>query len=91
MGYLSVKDLKKTKELWTRLEEEREVIITRDGKPCAIIVGVSPESVEQDLGEIRRALFSAAVTRARQKAKARRPSAKALEQTIRESRRQRAR
>ena len=68
MDYLAVKDLKKTRELWEKLASERELVITRDGKPSALMISISPETVEESLREIRRALFSAAVSRVRKRA-----------------------
>ena len=68
MDYLTVKDLRKTRKLWEKLASERELVITRDGKPSALMISVSPETVEESLREIRRALFSAAVSRVRKRA-----------------------
>ena len=68
MDYLTVKDLRKTRELWEKLASERELVITRDGKPSALMISVSPETLEESLREIRRALFSAAVSRVRKQA-----------------------
>lgn len=68
MDYLAVKDLKKTRELWKKLASERELVITRDGRPSALMISVSPETVEESLREIRRALFSGAVSRVRRRA-----------------------
>ena len=68
MHYLAAKDLKKTRELWQKLADERELVITRDGKPSALMISVSPETVEDSLREIRRALFSAALSRVRRRA-----------------------
>lgn len=68
MGYLTVKDLKQTRNLWRQLNAERELVITRDGKPCAILVEVNAESCDESLAEIRRSLFSAAVSRVRRHA-----------------------
>ena len=68
MDYLAVKDLKKTRELWQKLAAERELVITRDGRPSALMISISPETVEESLCEIRRALFSAAVSRVRRRA-----------------------
>ena len=67
MDYLAVKDLKKTSKLWEKLASERELVITRDGKPSALMISVSPETGEESLREIRRALFSAAVSRVRKR------------------------
>ena len=46
MHYLAAKDLKKTRELWQKLADERELVITRDGKPSALMISVSPETEE---------------------------------------------
>ncbi|MHB8835171.1 MAG: type II toxin-antitoxin system Phd/YefM family antitoxin [Candidatus Methylomirabilia bacterium] len=89
MTYIAVKDLKQGGRLWEKLTAERELVITRDGRPCAILVSVETDDVEDSLAAIRRALFSAAVTRARRRAEAKPPAAGAVENTIRESRRTR--
>lgn len=89
MTYIAVQELKRTGDLWKKLAAERELVVTREGKPCAILVGVSPEGVEDALAEIRRALFSTAVTRARQIASTHPASAEAVENVIRQSRRAR--
>ena len=68
MDYLAVKDLKKTRELWEKLANERELVITKDGKPSALMISVSPETLEESLREIRRTLFAAAVSRVRKRA-----------------------
>ena len=69
MNYLAVKDLKKTASLWELLEKENELIITRDGKPCALMVPVRPETVERSLEEVRRARFSATLDTIRDRAR----------------------
>lgn len=69
MTYIAVGDLKKSKELGEKLFQDKELVITRDGKPIALMVGIEPENLESSLSEIRRALFSAAVGRIRDKAR----------------------
>ena len=69
MDYITVKDMRKTRELWRLLDREKELVVTRDGLPCAVLVGVRPERVEESVHEIRRGLFSVAVRKARQAAK----------------------
>ncbi len=86
MTYIAVKDLKQGGRLWKTLSAERELVVTRDGRPCAILVGVSPDDVEDSLAAIRRSLLSAAVTRARRRAAARPPDPGSIEDAIRESR-----
>ncbi len=89
MSYLAVKDLKKTRSLRERLEKERELILTKDGQPFALIIGIPPENVEKSLTEIRRAMFSTAVMGARQKAVSNPPSQRDIEVEIMKSRRNR--
>ncbi|NLE25354.1 MAG: hypothetical protein GX625_08430 [Clostridiaceae bacterium] len=68
MNYIAVKDLKNSKSLREKLEKERELILTKDGQPFALMVGISADSLEESIREIRRALFSKAITRGRKKA-----------------------
>ena len=60
MGYIAVTDLKKTKALRKQIESDPEVVVTRDGKPMAIMIGVDGDTVESSLQENRRAMLSAA-------------------------------
>ena len=89
MSYLAVKDLKKTRSLRERLVKERELILTKDGQPFALIIGIPPENVEKSLAEIRRAMFSTAVMGARQKAVSTPPSQGDIDDEIMKSRRNR--
>ena len=86
MGYLSVTDLKKTKALSEQLAAEHEIIVTRDGRPMAIMVGVNGDTVESAVREIRSALFSAAVSRIRERATDDPPEASTIKAAIRASR-----
>ena len=89
MTYIAVKDLKQSTRVWERLREEREIVITRDGRPCAILVGVSPDAVDETLAGIRRSLFSVAVSRARRRGARKPPPAGLVEREIRAARRAR--
>lgn len=68
MTYVAVNDLKRPRELRATLEREREVVVTKDGKPFAVMVGVDPERADDVLREIRRARFSVSVAEVRRKA-----------------------
>ena len=68
MTSIAVKDLKRPRELRATLERAREVVVTKDGRPFAIMIGVDPEGADDTLREVRRALFSTAVRRARRRA-----------------------
>jgi PHD/YefM family antitoxin component YafN of YafNO toxin-antitoxin module len=61
MPFVPITDLKKSKELWRRLQTDRELVITKDGQPKAILIGIESDDFETTLREIRRALFSVAV------------------------------
>ena len=87
MTHIAVKDLKQGKQLWEKLDAEHELVVTRDGRPCAILVSVVSDEVEDSLAAIRRALFSAAITRVRRRAAAKPPAPESVERAIRESRR----
>jgi antitoxin (DNA-binding transcriptional repressor) of toxin-antitoxin stability system len=89
MSYLTVKDLKQTRNLWRQLNAERELVITRDGKPCAILVEVNAESCDESLAEIRRGLFSSAVSRIRRKAANQSIPPEEVDAAIAESRKER--
>lgn len=91
MDYLTVKDLKRTRELWQRLEQERELVVTRDGIPRAVLVNISPETLHEAVSEIRRALFSLAVREARRAAENAPLSEEEIEAEIAASRSERGR
>jgi hypothetical protein len=89
MNYIGVSDLKKSREMWEMLAREKELILTRDGKPGALIVEITPEGLETAVAAVRRALFSGAVSSIRQRAEKNPPSPEEIESEIRASRRKR--
>lgn len=82
MVYMAIKDLKKTREVRARLDAEGELILTKDGQPFAMLVGIDADSAEDSLREVRRALFSSAVLRGRRKAAENPPTEAELEAEI---------
>ena len=86
MNYIGVSDLKKSREMWQMLAREKELVLTRDGKPGALIVEITPEGLEDAVAAVRRALFSEAVSSARRKAAKNPPSAREIELEIKASR-----
>jgi len=55
MRFVTVRDLRlKPAELWRRLKTEGEIIVTSNGKPVAILAGVSEETLEKTLAIFRR-------------------------------------
>ena len=62
MKFITVRDLRgRSGQVWTKLAREREVILTRNGKPIAILSSVSEETLEESLAAVRRARAVAAV------------------------------
>ena len=67
VNYLAIKDLKKTKDLHASLAREHELVLTRNGTPCALMIQIKPDCLEQSLVAVRRALFATAVSSVREK------------------------
>ena len=54
MRFISVRELNtKPKEIWSKIERE-EVVITSNGKPIALLSGVTEETLERTVRAIRR-------------------------------------
>lgn len=54
MRFISVRDLNtKPKEIWSKIKDE-EVVITSNGKPIALLSGVTEENLEKTVRAIRR-------------------------------------
>ncbi len=69
MEFVTVRDLRiRSAEIWEKLREQGELVLTNNGKPIAILSGVEQNSVEEVLGMVRRARAQAAVSRLRQAA-----------------------
>ena len=71
MKFITVKDLRSnTAQLRRDLQAEREVVVTANGRPFAVMTRVDPDGVEEEILAIRRARARAALSRIRAKAKA---------------------
>lgn len=56
MRFLSVRDLRgKSAEVWKELPEEREMVVTSNGRPVAILAAVDESNFEESLSAFRRA------------------------------------
>jgi len=56
MKFISDKDLRsKSAQIWRQLRDEREMIITSNGKPVAILSSVCEDNLEESLKAIRQA------------------------------------
>lgn len=55
MKFLSVRDLKgKSSQVWKELPKQKEMVLTNNGRPIAILSSVNEENLEQALSAFRR-------------------------------------
>ena len=56
MKFVTVRELRgRTSELWEQLARQRELVVTNNGKPVAILSATDAESFEASLRNLRRA------------------------------------
>jgi prevent-host-death family protein len=66
MEFVTIRDLRlKPAEVWDKLRRQRELILTSNGRPVAVIAGVREDDVEETVAALRRARAQAAVSRLR--------------------------
>ncbi|MCZ6658626.1 MAG: type II toxin-antitoxin system Phd/YefM family antitoxin [Gammaproteobacteria bacterium] len=64
MKFVTVRDLRgKTSELWKELDRERELVLTNNGKPIAILSATDEDSFESCLWTLRRSRASDALAK----------------------------
>ena len=62
MRFISVRDLRgKSAQVWEQLKDEKELVITSNGRPVAILSSVSENRLEESLAAIRTARAMMAV------------------------------
>lgn len=68
MKFLSVRDLRgKSAQVWRELPNEREMVITSNGRPVAVLTSVDEASVETSLAAWRQVRVTQAITSIQQK------------------------
>ena len=56
MKFLSVRDLRgKSAQIWKELPDEREMVVTSNGRPIAILAAITEANLEESLSSFRRA------------------------------------
>jgi prevent-host-death family protein len=71
MDYITVRELReKSGEVWQRIESGEEIIVTRNGKPFALLLHTQPSEVEAALRAHRAARFGAVLARLQAQARA---------------------
>jgi len=95
MRFVSVRELRtKSAEVWRELGQERDLVITSNGKPIAIVSATDEQSFEQSLAEIRQARALRAVNQLQEQSAAAgqdKISAKDIENEIAAARKSRRR
>lgn len=70
MRFLSIREFRSnTADVRKKLESEREIVLTSNGKPFAILTPVEPDTVEDQALAIRSARAHVAVDRVRRRAR----------------------
>ncbi len=63
MRFLSVRDLRsKSAQVWEELPEQREMIVTSNGRPIAILAAINESNLEESLSAFRKARAVEAVS-----------------------------
>jgi antitoxin (DNA-binding transcriptional repressor) of toxin-antitoxin stability system len=71
MDFITVREFRTAPaKVWAKLEIEKELVVTKNGKPFAVLTATEPQRLEDDLKALRRARGFAAVERMRAHAKA---------------------
>jgi antitoxin (DNA-binding transcriptional repressor) of toxin-antitoxin stability system len=72
MKFVTIREFRnETAKIRKDLEAEREVVLTANGRPFALLSRVKPDSVEDEVLAVRRARARIAIDRMRAQAKAR--------------------
>ncbi|MGB9868300.1 MAG: type II toxin-antitoxin system Phd/YefM family antitoxin [Bacillota bacterium] len=70
MRFLTVRDLRlRGREIWRALRAGEEAVLTYNGSPVALLVGVQEARLEETIRLIRQARAQAAVSRMRERAR----------------------
>jgi antitoxin (DNA-binding transcriptional repressor) of toxin-antitoxin stability system len=70
MKFISVRDLRlRSAEIWRQLQQEKEMVVTSNGRPVAILAGVEGEDVVEYLATLRRARAMLAVNKVQERAR----------------------
>ncbi len=70
MKFISVRDLRaKSAQIWKDLPREREVVITSNGRPIAILATINESNLEESLAAFRRARAVEAVASIQRRSK----------------------
>jgi antitoxin (DNA-binding transcriptional repressor) of toxin-antitoxin stability system len=55
MKFLSVRDLRgKSGQIWKELSDEKEMVVTSNGRPIALLAAITEANLEESLAAVRR-------------------------------------
>jgi antitoxin (DNA-binding transcriptional repressor) of toxin-antitoxin stability system len=95
MKFVSVRDLRgKSSEIWKDLSGEREMVVTSNGRPIAILAAINESNLEESLAAFRQARAVEAVASLQRKSLERgtdRISMEEIDSEIKSTRKKRAR
>ncbi|MDR0498231.1 MAG: type II toxin-antitoxin system Phd/YefM family antitoxin [Holophagales bacterium] len=64
MNFVTVRDLRTTpRQVWDKLDTEREVVITNNGKPFALMIPIDESNFDDVLESVRQACAMRSMTR----------------------------
>ena len=82
MNFITVRDLRlQSGQVWKKLKQTGEMVLTSNGKPIAILSAVQDEDLEETLSSLRQARATLALSKLRQSAR-RKGQASLKEQAI---------
>ena len=68
MKFIGVRDFRnKSAKVWEELDREKELVVTSNGRPIAILAAVSEENLEENLKVFRRTRAVSAVSELQRK------------------------
>lgn len=95
MNFITARELRlNTPDIWPLLDKEREIVVTLNGKPVALLTGISGENLEVTLRAIRKARGEWAIRKLQESAVARgldKMTDEEIEYEIRQARKERKR
>ncbi|MEW6646286.1 MAG: type II toxin-antitoxin system prevent-host-death family antitoxin [Pseudomonadota bacterium] len=69
MDFVTARELRaESAKVWEKLEAGEEIVVTRNGKPFAVLVHTEPQEVEATLRAIRAERFATTVRKMQQQA-----------------------
>jgi len=69
MEFVTVRDFRNSsRDIWKKLESSENIVVTNNGKPTALLIGITEDGFEETLASIRQAKAMRALNRMREQA-----------------------